>query len=282
MTRSMTAFARAEVGAAVWEIRSVNHRYLDVSFRLPENFRRLEAPLKACLKDRVYRGKIECNLNVKPEALTKSINVNEDLVRELTGAIARISELSNLNANADALQLMRWPEVLISADGSDELDDEVLKGFEAAVADLVEMRKREGSELASLIEARLEDIERTVSTIEEQAPEIEARYREKLLARLEKINIEADPARLETELVIIAQKHDVLEELDRLKTHVTEVRRNLSQTEPIGRRLDFLMQELNREANTLSSKAQASETTLQAVDLKVVIEQMREQVQNIE
>lgn len=282
MTRSMTAFARAEVDAAVWEIRSVNHRYLDVSFRMPENFRRLEVELKACLKNRVYRGKIECTLNVKPEAYRRAISVNEELIKELTNAITRISELSQLPASGDALALMRWPDVLVTAESSEELDKDMLMCFDAAVVALVNMREREGSELAGLIEQRLRDIEKTITIVKEEAPGIEERQREKLLSRLEKIDVAADPGRVETELVMLAQKHDVMEELDRLATHVAEVRRNLAQTEPVGRRLDFLMQELNREANTLSSKAQVSETTLQAVDLKVVIEQMREQIQNIE
>jgi uncharacterized protein (TIGR00255 family) len=278
----MTAFARAELGCVVWEIRSVNHRYLDVSFRLPDNFRRLEAELKSTFKNRVHRGKLECNLNVKAAALNAGLSVNEELVSELKRAMTRVSELSGLEANSDALALMRWPDVLVNTEVSEELDGDVLNCFEAAVVALTAMREREGQELSDLIETRLKDVESIVCDVTDAAPRIEAAQHEKLLGRLEKLNVESDPARLEQELVILAQKHDVMEELDRLTTHVTEVRRNLNSTEPVGRRLDFLMQELNREANTLSSKAMVSETTLHAVDLKVAIEQMREQVQNIE
>ena len=215
MTRSMTAFARAELGCAVWEIRSVNHRYLDVSFRLPDNFRRLEAELKSTFKNRVYRGKLECNLNVKAAALNTGLSVNEELVAELKRAMTRVSELSGLDPKSDALALMRWPDVLVNAEDTEELDSDVLGCFETAVVALTGMREREGQELADLIETRLKEVESIVHEVTAAAPRIEAGQHAKLLARLEKLDVESDPARLEQELVILAQKHDVMEELDR-------------------------------------------------------------------
>lgn len=282
MIRSMTAFARAEFGSLVWEIRSVNHRYLDASFRLPENFRHLEPDLKSVFKNRVYRGKLECNLKINPTSTGTHLRINTELVEQLSAAMHQLSELSGLDARGDVLSLLRWPEVLVPEKHSDGAEDEVKQAFELAVSALLEMRSREGAELTSIIEARLQEIERITAQIRKEAPTIESNQHEKLLNRINSLNLEADATRLETELVILAQKHDVMEELDRLTTHVIEVRRNLDQAEPVGRRLDFLMQELNREANTLSSKAMATTTTLQAVDLKVMIEQIREQVQNIE
>lgn len=282
MTRSMTAFARAEHGAAVWEFRSVNHRYLDTSFRMPENLRYLENDLKGGFKDKVHRGKVECSLKINSSELSTSFTINEQLVTELQRAIQRINELTGIETNADAMSLLRWPEVLEATDTSETLAEDVAAAFVKAVQQLVEMREREGLELAKMIESRLLEVESTVTHLREEVPAIIQSQHEKLRKRLEEIDVEVDPARLEQELVVLAQKLDVEEELDRLLTHVTEVRRNLTSKEPIGRRLDFLMQELNREANTISSKASAASTTNRAVDLKVVIEQMREQIQNIE
>lgn len=281
MTRSMTAFARAETGASVWEIRSVNHRYLDVAFRMPDSLRHLESDLKNLFKGKVSRGKIECTLRIKTETSTE-LTVNEALLNQLTTAMDKVKTLSGMKDDGDLLSLMRWPDVLVPVSNTDELAGDVETAFAQAIEQLVEMRAREGEELANLIETRLVVIEQTVSAVQEEAPVIIEMLQKKLKKRLEDLDIEADSSRLEQELVIQAQKLDVMEEIDRLRTHVAEVRRNLGASEPVGRRLDFLMQELNREANTLSSKAQSSDTTLHAVDLKVLIEQMREQIQNIE
>lgn len=282
MTKSMTAFARAECGAAVWEIRSVNHRYLDVSFRMPDNFRYLETDLKSQFRDRVSRGKLECSLRINAAELPARFSVNEPLLAELKSAMEKIQALSGIDNPGDVLNLMRWPEVLTTVTETDDLATDITAGFDMAVNELVAMREREGAELARLIEDKLKEIESAVAQVREQAPAILAAQHEKLQKKLAELDVEVDPARLEQELVIQAQKSDVIEELDRLDTHVSEVRRSLEADEPVGRRLDFLMQELNREANTLSSKATASSTTLHAVDLKVIIEQMREQIQNIE
>ncbi len=282
MIRSMTAFARAEHGAAIWEFRSVNHRYLDVSFRMPENLRYLETSLKNEFKDRVHRGKIECSLKINPAELSTSFTINEQLVTELKSALERVGELTGYETRGDAMALMRWPDVLEATDTSDTLTTDVKEAFVSAVNQLVDMRAREGAELSSVIESRLQDIDSTVTSLRHEVPAIIQSQHEKLRKRLDEIDVDVDPSRLEQELVVLAQKLDVEEELDRLLTHVIEVRRNLEADEPVGRRLDFLMQELNREANTISSKASAASTTNRAVDLKVVIEQMREQIQNIE
>ncbi|MBT3834320.1 MAG: YicC family protein [Gammaproteobacteria bacterium] len=282
MIRSMTAFSRHEHGAAVWEIRSVNHRYLDVSFRVPEKLRHLETELKSQFKDKVQRGKIECSLKVNPGELKTRISINQDLVQDLHLAMGQVAEITGMEDRGDILSLLRWPDVLTTEESGDELIMDAQQSFTLAVDQLVEMREREGRELARLLDRRLIDIETTVEKLREETPAIITHQHERLLKRLGDIDVEVEPGRVEQELVILAQKLDVAEELDRLVTHVLEVRRNLKADEPVGRRLDFLMQELNREANTLSSKAAATSTTMQAVDLKVSIEQMREQIQNIE
>ena len=282
MIRSMTAFSRHEHGAAVWEIRSVNHRYLDVSFRMPEKLRHLETELKSQFKDKVQRGKIECSLKVNAGELKTRISINQDLVQDLHFAMGQVVEITGMEDRGDILSLLRWPDVLTTEESGDELIIDARRSFTLAVDQLVEMREREGKELAGLLDRRLIDIETTVEKLREETPAIIAHQHERLLKRLGDIDVEVEPGRVEQELVILAQKLDVAEELDRLVTHVLEVRRNLKADEPVGRRLDFLMQELNREANTLSSKAAATSTTMQAVDLKVSIEQMREQIQNIE
>ena len=196
--------------------------------------------------------------------------------------MGQVAEITGMEDRGDILSLLRWPDVLTTEESGDELIIDAQQSFTLAVDQLVEMREREGRELAGLLDRRLIDIETTVEKLREETPAIITHQHERLLKRLGDIDVEVEPGRVEQELVILAQKLDVAEELDRLVTHVLEVRRNLKADEPVGRRLDFLMQELNREANTLSSKAAATSTTMQAVDLKVSIEQMREQIQNIE
>ena len=278
----MTAFARAEHGAAIWEIRSVNHRYLDVNFRVQDNFKYLETELRNQFKKVLYRGKIECALKIKSEEVASSLDINEPLILELKNAMERVTSLTGLTNKGDALSLMRWPNILSSPDIGEALAKDVLMAFEKAVEQLAKMRSREGDELAELIESKLKEIEETVWEIRLSAADIATNLQDRLKAKLAELDIVVEPARLEQEFVLQAQKLDIIEELDRLNTHVAEVRRCLDSTEPVGRRLDFLMQELNREANTLSNKAQRTETILSAVDLKVLIEQIREQVQNIE
>jgi len=289
MTRSMTAFARQEAehawGSLIWEIRSVNHRYLEPHLRLPESLRDLEGSLREQLRKKLSRGKVECTLRFHPEAQAQQLTVNTDFAKELIAAADEVAALS-LSGNTqpmNPLDVLRWPGVLQDAQiDMDQVKAEGLKLFGAALDDLLAGREREGAELNALIEQRLVAIEAIVVEVREKLPQILQAQRDNLRSRLEELKEDLDEGRLEQEMVMLAQKADVDEEMDRLNTHVQEVRRVLKQKGPIGRRLDFLMQELNREANTLSSKSIVSETTQCAVELKVLIEQMREQIQNIE
>mgnify|MGYP000135285678 FL=1 len=289
MTRSMTAFARQEAehawGSLIWEIRSVNHRYLEPHLRLPESLRDLEGSLREQLRKKLSRGKVECTLRFHPEAQAQQLTVNTDFAKELIAAADEVAALS-LSGNTqpmNPLDVLRWPGVLQDAQiDMDQVKAEGLKLFGAALDDLLAGREREGAELNALIEQRLVAIEAIVVEVREKLPQILQAQRDNLRSRLEELKEDLDEGRLEQEMVMLAQKADVDEEMDRLNTHVQEVRRVLKQKGPIGRRLDFLMQELNREANTLSSKSIVAETTQCAVDLKVLIEQMREQIQNIE
>lgn len=289
MPRSMTGFARREAklpwGTLVWEIRSVNHRYLEPSFRLPEDFREIEPHLRDAMRKALQRGKVEASLNVQWEQEGESeLGINLTKVSQLTKASQQINGLLGaVAAPVNALDILRWPGVIQKQElDRDELHKSALDLFDSALGGLIEHRSREGAELEQLILSRLDNVSLQVATVRTRMPEILAAQRDKLQTKLAALQIELDPERLEQEVVLLAQKADVDEELDRLDTHVIEVKRSLKQTDSLGRRLDFLMQELNREANTLSSKSVVSETTQAAVELKVLIEQMREQVQNIE
>lgn len=289
MPRSMTGFARREGkfawGTAVWEIRSVNHRYLEPNFRLPEDFRELEPNLRELLRKSLQRGKIDISLSVQWEQEGESeLGINLPRVAQLTKAAQQINGLlGSVAAPVNALDILKWPGVIQKQElNREELLAAVLELFGQAVEGLIEHREREGKELEQLILTRLDAVSAQVAKVRGRMPEILAAQRDKLQAKLAALQIDLDPERLEQEVVLLAQKADVDEELDRLDTHVIEVKRSLKQTDSLGRRLDFLMQELNREANTLSSKSIVSDTTQAAVELKVLIEQMREQVQNIE
>jgi uncharacterized protein (TIGR00255 family) len=289
MPRSMTGFARRESklswGTITWEIRSVNHRYLEPSFRIPEEFREIEPELRDSLRKLLQRGKIECNLTVNWEQEENTeLGINLGKVRQVAKAAQAIQEeINNSSAPLNLLELLRWPGVIQQQNlEREQLHQQALQLFNGALAELIEHRTREGNELAQLIVQRLNAVSTQVKTVRALMPNILKSQREKLQTKLAALQIELDPERLEQEIVLLAQKADIDEELDRLDTHVTEVKRSLKQSDSLGRRLDFLMQELNREANTLSSKSIVSETTQAAVELKVLIEQMREQVQNIE
>lgn len=289
MPRSMTGFARREAklswGTLVWEIRSVNHRYLEPSFRLPEDFREIEPHLRDAMRKALQRGKVEASLSVQWEQEGESeLGVNLAKVAQLTKAAQQINGLlGEVAAPVNALEILRWPGVIQKQElDREEMHTEALKLFASALDGLIEHRSREGAELEQLIVNRLDSVSAQVVKVRARMPEILAAQREKLQVKLAALQVELDPERLEQEVVLLAQKADVDEELDRLDTHVIEVKRSLKQTDSLGRRLDFLMQELNREANTLSSKSIVSDTTQAAVELKVLIEQMREQIQNIE
>ena len=289
MTRSMTAFARQEAehswGSLIWEIRSVNHRYLEPHLRMPESLRELEGSLREQLRKKLSRGKVECTLRFHPEAQAQQLTVNSEFAKELIAAADEVAALS-LSGNTqpmNPLDVLRWPGVLQDAQiDMDQVKAEALKLFGSALDDLIAGREREGVELNALIEQRLVSISEIVVEVRSKLPQILQAQRDNLRSRLEELKEDLDEGRLEQEMVMLAQKADVDEEMDRLNTHVLEVRRVLKQKGPIGRRLDFLMQELNREANTLSSKSIVADTTQCAVELKVLIEQMREQIQNVE
>lgn len=289
MPRSMTGFARREAklpwGTLVWEIRSVNHRYLEPSFRLPEDFREIEPNLRDAMRKALQRGKVEASLSVHWEQEGESdLGINLDKIAQLTKAAQQINGLLGaVAAPVNALDILRWPGVIQKQElDREDMHKAALELFESALEGLIEHRAREGAELEQLIINRLDSVSAQVVNVRARMPEILAAQREKLQIKLAALQVDLDPERLEQEIVLLAQKADVDEELDRLDTHVIEVKRSLKQTDSLGRRLDFLMQELNREANTLSSKSVVSETTQAAVELKVLIEQMREQVQNIE
>lgn len=289
MLRSMTAFARTDLrqewGSLTWEIRSVNHRYLEPQFRLPESLKELEPELRELLRNSIKRGKLECNLKFQPEAQAASgaLHLNLELAQDMNRVLNQINRLLDNPAHINAFDILQWPGVLqVEETDLEPVKEEALRLFEEALDRLIEIREREGQHLRPLIEDRLDQIVKIVAQVRDLLPEILQRQREAILARFEELQIELDPNRLEQEMVLLAQKADVAEELDRLDAHVKEVRATLNSRDAVGRRLDFLMQELNREANTLSSKSIVTETTRSAVDLKVLIEQMREQIQNIE
>ncbi len=287
MTHSMTAFARVERngahGSLSWELRSVNHRYLEPTLRLPEVLRELESAVRESLRQGLSRGKVECTLRFSEEGAKATLSVDAERARQLIAAAEQVAAGIAKPAPIDPLALLAWPGVLVSQGTDHEALVEVAReAFDAALTQLKADRAREGAELARLIGERLDGLLEEVKALRALLPQMLANQRQKILDRFAELSLEADPGRLEQELVMLAQKSDVAEELDRLETHVAEVRRVLAAGGAIGRRLDFLMQELNREANTLGSKAFDPRSTQAAVNLKVLIEQMREQVQNIE
>lgn len=284
---SMTAFARTEqaapFGTLQVEIRSVNQRYLEPHFRLHETLRDLEPVLREALRTRLARGKVECSVRFESAETAQAPAVNSVRLAAIADALTAIQQQVPSAVPPTTLELLNQPGVM----ETQHLDQEAIKTaakalFDQALNELIDARAREGEKLAEMITARLTAVSEQVTTVRSLLPQILERQRAQLLERLEIAKTELDPQRLEAELVLVAQKADVDEELDRLKAHIEEVRHQLAQKGPKGRRLDFLMQELNREANTLSSKSVVAETTRCAVELKVLIEQMREQIQNIE
>lgn len=287
MLQSMTAFARRELsideGVLSWEIRSINHRYLEHNFKLPDTFRVLEWQLRDTLKKELSRGKVECNFNFSPNAQNNPLQIDLERAKQLIQAAEQISELTINPTPMDPFKVLAWSGVLINEQANHELlQEQAITLFAATLQDLKSNRAREGQELEQLLENRLVTIGEEINKLRPLIPDMLANQRQKILSRCQELAVDIDPQRLEQELVLLAQKTDVAEELDRLQTHLTEVRHAFKSNEPCGRRLDFLMQELNREANTLGSKAFDPRTTQTAVNIKVLIEQMREQVQNIE
>ncbi len=291
MVQSMTAFTRQQLdgdyGSLAWEIRSVNHRYLEANVKLPENLRGLENIIRERLRKQLFRGKVECQLRFQTESAdgvsSDKIQVDSILVKQLLAVGDVINSLAPDAAPLTTADLLRWPGVVtpITFDKK-TIESDALTLFESALADLIATREREGAELAQFIAQRVKSIRLIVDDVRTMMPAILAKQRQNLLDKISGLKIELDSTRIEQEVTLLCQKADIDEELDRLYAHLNEVERVLNTDDQKGRRLDFLMQELNREANTLSSKSVVVETTRSAVDLKVLIEQMREQIQNIE
>ena len=287
MIRSMTGFARRERqfawGLLAWELKTVNHRFLEIGCRLPEEFRVAEADFRQTIAGAVRRGKVECSLHFRPAVLAGSLEVEAELLASLTLRAQQVASQAGGAARIDVMDLLRWPGVVRehSRDAA-PLIAAAHALLAEALLELAHFRDSEGGRLRDALEQRCAGLMDFAARVTERLPEVRSRMRAKLLERIAQLVSEVDHDRLEQELAILAQRLDVDEEIDRLRGHVDEVRKTFLGREPAGRRLDFLMQELNREANTLSSKSQDIETTRAAVDMKVLIEQMREQVQNIE
>ncbi len=288
MIRSMTAFTRqsreAEWGVLSWELRSVNHRYLEVTLRLPEELRALEMVAREQITQRLKRGKVDGFLRYQPQqSVEGGLQLNAALIDSLLQANETVEGLMENPARTGPLDILRWPGVLQSPEADlSELKKETLALLALALDDLVAAREREGASMKTMIEQRCDAMTAEIVKVRAVMPDILTAQREKMVARVAELQVELDNDRIEQEIAIITQKSDVAEELDRIEVHLDEVRRVLVQDEPVGRRLDFLMQELNREANTLGSKSIATASTSVSVEMKVLIEQMREQVQNIE
>jgi len=288
MIQSMTAFAResAAVKQAILtvELRTVNHRYLDLSFKLPEQLRALEPKFRELASASLGRGKVECMVRVQSQGSDDmELHVDANKLDAVLAAAAQVQSRLDKPAAIDPLQILQFPGITRGPETSEEkLQAESLKLFKKALKTLTDNRKREGEKLADMVLDRLAQVEEEVKATRKILPQLLAQQRDRLVSRIADLDLEADQGRLEQEIVFMAQKADVDEELDRLEAHVSEVRHALDKGGPCGRRLDFLMQELNREANTLSSKSVSATTTQNAVELKVLIEQMREQIQNIE
>ncbi len=287
MIHSMTAFARKEIksswGSAVWEVRSVNQRYLETYFRLPEQFRGLEPILRERFRAKLNRGKVECNLRFSSDgAESGSLTLNQDLAKQLLHAADWVQSHGQ-STGVNPVDILRWPGVVATEEtDTDAIQKELLQALDSALEDFLAARKSEGQALDNMIQTRLDAILVEVDKVEGQMPEVLQWQKDKLIAKFEEAKIELEENRVEQEMILAAQKLDVAEELDRLRAHVKETQKILTKGGACGRRLDFMMQEFNRESNTLASKSINADITQSAVELKVLIEQMREQIQNIE
>lgn len=283
----MTAYARREIkgtwGTAIWEVRSVNQRYLETYIRMPELFRGLEPIIRERFRQRLARGKIECNLRFEANlSANTELKINEALAKQIIQAAKWVKETSG-EGHIGPFQVLQWPGVMEAPEQDvDVINKQLLDSFNLTVDDFIAARASEGDNMKMLIEQRLDGISEQVIKVREKMPEILNWQRERILTKLEEAKIELDANRIEQEIILLAQKSDVAEELDRLVSHVSETRKILAKGGACGRRLDFMMQEFNRESNTLASKSISAEITTCGVELKVLIEQMREQIQNIE
>ncbi|MBK1724390.1 YicC/YloC family endoribonuclease [Thiocystis violacea] len=288
MIKSMTAFARetrnSDLGELTWELRTVNHRFLEPHIRLPEELRALEVQVRARLMASLQRGKVDCSLRYSPAVgACGALRINTSFVEQLLVAGKEIAGITGRPYEPSSFELLRWPGVLQEQEPDlDRLTAEALAVLDAAIDSLLATRAREGERLEALLRDRCSRLQESVVRVRARMPEVIAGIRTRIAERLAELRNELDPMRLEQEIALIAAKLDVDEEMDRLEAHVAEVLEVLARDEPVGRRLDFLMQELNREANTLGSKSSDVTVTREAVEMKVLIEQMREQVQNLE
>ena len=287
MIYSMTAFARLEVkkdwGDAVWEIRSVNQRYLENFFRLPEQFRGLENTLREKLRQSLTRGKIECSLRIEIKKQTNAeLNLNKELANQVIQSLQWIKDQAG-EGEINLTDVLRYPGVVEAQEKDlDAISQDLLTAFDDLLTDFIAMRGREGEKLNDIIQQRLDAIAVEADKVRSQMPAVLQWQRERLLQRFEDAQVNLDPQRVEQEMILLAQRVDVAEELDRLQMHVKETTNILKKGGAVGRKLDFMMQELNRESNTLASKSINADITASAVELKVLIEQMREQIQNLE
>ena len=286
MIHSMTGYARKEFkgdwGTAVWEIRSVNQRYLETYLRLPEQLRGLEPILRERFRKQLERGKVECNLRFESQTNAGQLQINEALAEQLIDSALWVIDRAG-QGQLNPLDVLRWPGVMAAPEQDmDELNTRLLAGFDEVLGLFIESRQSEGDKLNVLIEQRLDGIQVEVTKVRALMPQILDWQRQRLVDRLAEAKLELESTRVEQEIILLAQRIDVAEELDRLGMHITETHKILKKGGACGRRLDFMMQEFNRESNTLGSKSINAETTQSAVELKVLIEQMREQIQNIE
>ena len=287
MIYSMTAFAHLEIkkewGNAVWEIRSVNQRFLETYFRLPEAFRHLEMGLRERLRNSLTRGKVECSLRVElAQASNNKIALNNDYAEQVIASLKTLQGIAG-EGEINLVDVLRYPGVVdAQSQDLDQIAQDLLAGFEQILTDFIAMRGREGANLQAIIQQRLDSITEIAQSVQNQMPEVLQWQKDRLQQRFEELNLQLDPQRLEQEMVLTAQRVDVAEELDRLQLHVKETSSILKKGGAVGRKLDFMMQELNRESNTLASKSINADITNSAVELKVLIEQMREQIQNLE
>lgn len=289
MVCSMTAYARKEInqcwGQAVVEIRSVNQRYLETIIRLPDQFRALETLFRDRFKQTLSRGKIECNLRLDMDKSAEiTLSLNEPLAKQILSAADALKKTySNCMSAVSPIEILRWPGVIAAEEQNlDELSLKLVSLFNDCLAEFIEMRSREGEALKLLLIQRLDAIKIEIDKIYTEMPAIMVWQKERLTTRLAEAGVDPENNRVEQELILMAQRMDIAEELDRLLTHVNETKRILSKNDAVGRRLDFIMQEFNREANTIASKSINMSVTNSAIELKVLIEQMREQIQNIE
>ena len=288
MVHSMTAFARSQQEvdplALAWELKSVNHRFLEVQFRMPEQLRSLEQGLREVVRRHLKRGKVDCTLRVDSAASSGRPVLNRPLLLQILATLEQVRRDAPEIGAPTAMDILRWPGMLAAEVELDsaQLADSVTDLFEAALAELINHRQREGGALRDTLTERLDAIDALVEEIKRHSTSVAGKVQERLRQRLVDLGANVQPERFEQEVVLLASRGDIAEELDRLRIHVEEARTNLRGPGPHGRRLDFLTQELNREANTLGAKAVLAETSQRAVDLKVVIEQIREQVQNLE